>query len=160
MGLLSNIFEDENENIPAMMPNGVIDQIQSGVLPTIGTSQLMLTKNEKCHYVERAIRVIEKRTKHYEGGSQGVSIRIAKGVTYRTGKYKGKPVEDVFYIKTKGLLYVTDKRIVFVSEDQGFEKKLKSLTACFPYTNAIKFQFGNTTITLMVPDGSIVNQVI
>lgn len=49
---------------------------------------------------------------------------------------------------------------MFVSDGQGFEKKFRTLTACVPYTNAVKLQFGNTTITLMVPDGNAGNQVI
>ena len=81
-------------------------------------------------------------------------------MTYRTGRHKGVPVEDITYVKTKGLLYITNKRIVFVSDEQAFEKKFKTLTACVPYSNAIKLQFGNTTITLMVPDGNVVNMVI
>lgn len=113
-----------------------------------------------CHFSERSIRVTEKKSKHYEGGSKGVSIRIAKGVTYRTGKHKGVPVEDISYVKTKGLLYITNKRIVFVSDGQAFEKKFNTLTACVPYLNAIKLQFGNTTITLTVSDGNAVNMVI
>lgn len=163
MGLLSNLFGGGNQaddNIPAFMPAGAIDQIRRGVLPTMNTNQLMLTNGEVCHFSERAIRVTEKKSKHYEGGSHGVSVRIAKGVTYRTGRHKGVPVEDITYVKTKGLLYITNKRIVFVSDEQAFEKKFKTLTACVPYSNAIKLQFGNTTITLMVPDGNVANMVI
>ena len=165
MGFLSGLFGNNNnnnndENIPAIMPPGAIDQIRRGILPTMNTNQLMMTNGEVCHFVERAIRVTEKKIKHYEGGSQGVSIRVMKGVTYRTGRHKGVPVEDISYVKTKGLLYVTNKRIVFFADGQGFEKKFKTLTACVPYSNAIKLQFGNTTMTLMVPDGNAANMVI
>lgn len=163
MGLFSNLFggsSQADENIPAIMPPGAVDQICRGILPTMNTNQLMLATGEICHFSERAIRVTEKKSKHYEGGSNGVSIRIAKGVTYRTGRHKGVPIEDISYIKTKGLLYITNKRIVFVSDGQAFEKKFKALTACVPYSNAIKLQFGNTTITLMLPDGNAANMVI
>ena len=163
MGLLSNLFggnKQSDENIPAIMPAGAIGQIRRGILTSMNTNQLMLTNGEVCHFSERAIRVTEKKSKHYEGGSNGVSIRIAKGVTYRTGRYKGIPVEDISYVKIKGLLYITNKRIVFVSDGQAFEKKFKSVTACVPYSNAIKLQFGNTNITLMVPDGNAANMMI
>lgn len=163
MSFLSSLFENrkqEDEYIPAIMPNGAIEQIHRGILPNINTNQLMLTNNEVCYFSERAVRITEKKSKHYEGGSKGVSIRIAKGITYRTGRHKGVPVEDISYIKTKGLLYITNKRIVFVSDSQAFEKPFKTLTACVPYSNAIKLQFKNTTITLMVPDGNTVNMVI
>lgn len=163
MGLLTDLFGNSmknDDNIPGIMPEGAIDQIHRGILPTINTSQIMLTNGEVCHFAERAIRISEKKTKHYEGGSQGISIRVMKGVTYRTGKHKGIPVEDISYVKTKGLFYVTNKRIIFVSDGQGFEKKFKTLTACVPFSNAIKLQFGNTTITLMLPDGNAANIVV
>lgn len=163
MGIISDLIDNTNhydETIPAFMPSGAIDQINRGVLPVMNTNKLILGKGEVCHFSERAIRVTEKKSRHYEGGSQGVSIRIAKGVTYRTGRHRGTPVDEITYVKTKGLLYITNKRIVFVSDEQAFEKKYKSLTACIPYTNAIKLQFGNAIITLMVPDGNVVNNVI
>ena len=89
MGIFSNLFGNNNdENIPAIMPPGAIDQIRRGILPTINTNQLMLTANEQCHYSERAIRVTEKKSKHYEGGSQGVSVRIMKGLHIEPGVTK------------------------------------------------------------------------
>lgn len=158
MGFFSSLFGEKD--IPAIMPEGAIDQINRGILPTMNTDNILLTKGEKCHFVERAILITEKVSKHYEGRNNGYSIRLSKHITYRTGKNRGVPVEDITQIKTKGLIYITDKRIIFVADKNAFEKKMSSLTACVPYSNAVKLQFGTKTFTLMVPNGGAVNNVI
>ena len=112
----------------------------------MNTDKIMLTKGEECHFVERCILITEKVSKHYEGRHNGYSVKLPKHVTYRTGKSRGTPVEDVTQEKTKGLVYITDKRVIFVADKNVFDKKLSSLTACVPYSNALKLQFGTKLI--------------
>ena len=164
MGFFSDLFAgnnaDNDDHIPAIMPAGAIDQINRGILPTMKTDNIILSKGEECHFAERAILVKEKVSKRYEGRSNGVSIRLSKHVTYRTGQNKGKPVEEITQEKTKGLVYVTNKRIIFMADKNAFDKKYSSLTGCAPFSNAIKLQFGTKTFTLMVPDGGAISSVI
>lgn len=162
MGFFSDLFgiSQASDNIPAIMPRGAINQINRGILPIINTDKILMTKGEKCHFVERAILITEKVSRHYEGRSNGYSVKLTKHVTYRTGKNKGVPVEDMTQIKTKGLIYVTSKRIIFVADKNAFDKKCSSLTACVPYSNAVKLQFGTKTFTLMVPNGGAINDVV
>lgn len=165
MGFFSDLFATDNTNnnddyIPAIMPAGAIDQISRGILPTMKTDNIILSSGEECHFAERAILVKEKITKRYEGRSNGVSIRLSKHVTYRTGKNKGRPVEEVTQEKIKGLVYVTNKRIIFMADKNAFDKKYSSLTGCAPFSNAVKLQFGTKTYTLMVPDGGAIGNVI
>ena len=67
MGFLSDMFgNNKSQNvsiapvIPAKMPAGAIQQIESGILPVMNTSKLLLKRGEVCHYVERAILITEK----------------------------------------------------------------------------------------------------
>jgi hypothetical protein len=83
-----------------------------------------------------------------------------KWVTYRTGRYSGKPVEERSIEYHKGLIYVTNKRIIFISDVNGFDKKYRYLTACVPYADGVKLQFGKTTYTLLVPDGNVLSRII
>lgn len=99
-----------------------------------------------------------KVSKRYEGHSDGYSIKLSKYVTYRFGRDKGKPIEEVTQEKTKELIYVTNKRIIFLSDKNAFDEKYSALTACVPYSNAVKLQFG--TKTLMLPDGGAFGNVI
>lgn len=165
MGFFNDLFAPNNansndDNIPAIMPDGAIAQIHRGILPVMKTDNIILTKGEECHFAERAILVKEKVTKRYEGRSNGVSIRLSKHVTYRTGQNRGKPVEEVTQEKTKGLVYVTNKRIIFMADKNAFDKKYSTLTGCTPFSNAVKLQFGTKTFTLMVPDGGAIGNVI
>ena len=163
MGLFSDLFFKNNsadENIPAIMPAGALDQIRQGIIPTMRTDRIMLSDGEVCHFSERAIIVTEKTRKRYVGRSNGFSFRVCRGVTYRTGQNRGTPIEETYTEKNKGLLYVTNKRIIFVSDKNAFDKKLKSLTAITPYSNAVQFQFSSKTYTVMVPDGGIINSLI
>lgn len=59
-------------------------------------------------------------------------------------------VEDITQEKTKGLVYITDKRVVFDADKNAFDKKLSSLTAFVPFSDALKVQFEMKTYTLMV----------
>lgn len=163
MGLFSDIFSPNtpaDESIPAIMPPGALDQIRHGIVPTIRTDRIMLAQGEICHFSERAILMTEKTQKRYVGSSSGFSFRVCKGVTYRTGQRRGTPVEESYTEKSKGLLYITNKRIIFVSDKNAFDKKLKNLTAVTPYSNAVQFQFSSKTYTALVPDGGIINILI
>lgn len=73
---------------------------------------------------------------------------------------RGRPIEETYTEKNKGLLYVTNKRIIFVSDKNAFDKKLKSLTAITPYSNAVQLQFSGKTYTVLVPDGGIVSTLV
>ena len=90
-----------------------------------------------------------------EGRVLQKSVRIKINIICELSRSSGS-------IKVRGVLLVNTGKLsaYFVSDGQGFEKKFKTLTACIPYTNAVKLQFGNTTITLMVPDGNAANQVV
>ena len=83
------------------MPPGALDQIRQGIIPTMRTDRIMLTQGEVCHFSERAILMTEKTQKRYVGNSSGFSFRVCKGVTYRTGQRRGRPIEETYTEKTK-----------------------------------------------------------
>ena len=59
----------------------------------------------------------------YQGGSQGVSFRIAKGVSYRVGGHRGTftPGAEVMKIVDTGVAVVTNQRVVFQGEGKTRE---------------------------------------
>ena len=54
----------------------------------------------------------------WTGGSQGVSLRVAKGVSYRVGANRGtyRQGAEVMTITNHGTFYVTNQRCLFVSD--------------------------------------------
>jgi hypothetical protein len=72
---------------------------------------------------------VTKRT--MVGASRGVSIRIAKGIYYRVGAFKGEPVvTSSLQPKYGGALILTNKNIYFYSSEK---------TMRFPYSKIISF---------------------
>ena len=80
----------------------------------------VLTKGESAYFRLNGALLIEPKAgpSRYVGGSQGVSIRIAKGVTYRVGQQRGQLIrgEEKPTPIDQGDALVTDKRIVFVGD--------------------------------------------
>jgi|YelNatPaOPRAMG01_1025707.scaffolds.fasta_scaffold13931_2 hypothetical protein len=91
-----------------------------GVLPTVnftnGDLNIVFKKDEIVHFAAACILKEWKTvTLGYSGGSQGVSIRIAKGVTYRVGSHRGHLVKDQMYVEiARGVLVLTNQRLLFV----------------------------------------------
>ena len=64
----------------------------------------------------------------YTGGNAGVSIRVAKGVSVRTGSSRGRAVRQNVIKFNDGDYVVTNRRAVFVSRNDGFEYNLKKIS--------------------------------
>lgn len=155
MGLFSYLFGKEPPIQPpvlvSILPPQAAQRIYAGMLPNLQADKLILNSGETCHFVDVAAIITEK--KHYESRHDGASFRVFKGFTYHTGDTKSVPVVEPEY--TKGILYFTGRRIVFVARKFGFDQKISKLTAVTPYTNGMELQFGNKTFTLLLPDGTI-----
>jgi|AntRauTorcE11898_2_1112593.scaffolds.fasta_scaffold00890_7 hypothetical protein len=76
--------------------------------------------------------------RHYEGGHQGFSVRVAKGLYYRTGAFKGRPVEEksMEYVDT-GILVLTTKHIYFGSYNKMFRVRYNKIVAFTPYDDGL-----------------------
>lgn len=91
----------------------------------------------------------------YEGGSSGWSFRVFKGVNYRIGKMKGRPIRENVQEATNGILYLTNKRVIFVAKSNGFDKRIGQITAVVPFSNALSIQIGNNTYSLLLPQPEV-----
>ena len=56
----------------------------------------------------------------YTGKSAGASIRVAKGMTIRTGGSGGSPIRSAVRKHNPGDLIITNKRVVFIGKDDNF----------------------------------------
>ena len=67
----------------------------------------------------------------YEGGSQGLSIRLAKGVRWRVGAHRGSIRRERASVPVAaGTLVVTDLRLVFCSADAPFACGYDEVNVC------------------------------
>lgn len=78
----------------------------------------VLGKAEKIIWMYSNIECLENKNRtRYVGGSQGVSVRIVKGVSYRVGNYKGEKVHEEYTQSIgRGDLYITTKNVIFCGE--------------------------------------------
>jgi len=99
-------------------------------------------KKEKVIWVFQNVDYYEKRTRRvYVGGYQGFSVRIAKGVYYRVGGFRGNPVNktETVYVDT-GILAVTNKHIYFAGANKSFRIKYSKIVTFEPYSDGIGIQ--------------------
>ena len=94
----------------------VIAQVNDGRLGAISEPHLMTKKDEIVHLETEASLMKEVAVREWRGGSSGVSFRIAKGVSYRTGAIRGKSVVvgTELQVADSGILAVTSQRIAYL----------------------------------------------
>jgi len=82
---------------------------------TINESPIIFPKGESPLWLFNNVGYFTYKTKtEYRGSSDGISIRIAKGLYYRTGSFKGNPIRtEVLEKKKDGSLILTTKNIYF-----------------------------------------------
>jgi hypothetical protein len=90
-------------------------------------------KSERLVWLFMGVGYYEERSKtRYVGGSQGVSVRVAKGLYYRAGAFRGEPVVTSQLVQMdNGLMAVTDKHIYFAGDHKSFR---------VPYHKIISFR--------------------
>lgn len=159
MGFFDSLFGNKNQ-IPiviSILPDAARQEIIAGRLPILNTDKLFLKKGEKIHFIDKAVNMEQKKVKEFlhSGGS---APGLFKGTRWSAGR--GKAVEHIELVQHRGILYVTNQRIVFQATEWGFDKQYRYLTAITPYSNGCEMQFGSKTYCLIVADGSILNHVL
>ncbi|HJH09071.1 MAG TPA: TerB family tellurite resistance protein [Psychrobacter pasteurii] len=116
----------------------LLRQIQSGILPTCHTN-IILKKDEVAHFSYFADLIEERAVRgRYQGGSAGVSIRVAKGVSFRVGQSRGTYQSDREPVAvSSGKLIVTNKRIIFDGDKKSFNITIGQLLSYEVFDNSI-----------------------
>lgn len=82
----------------------------------------------------------------YTGKSAGVSVRVAKWVTVRSGGTGSRAVRDTVRQSNMGDLLITNKRIMFVGKDDSFEFQVSKIsTVKLLDTNSFVIQSGRSS---------------
>ena len=121
-----------------------LSEVKQGKLPVIVVPSLILKKEEVVHWTELGsileVRVVDRQ---YRGGSQGLSIRIAKGVWYRTGSQRGRIESTKALISvSKGTFVITNKRVIFRGALKSFECNLESVLSLNIMDDGLMFTTG------------------
>lgn len=112
-----------------------------------GHLPFLFQKSETIVWLFKNVEFYEQQIRtEYQGGSQGISVRVAKGVYYRASAFKGRPVKisEMKYIGT-GLLVLTTKHIYFGSPEKKIKIPLNKLISIEPYEDGIGIQKDGVT---------------
>lgn len=159
MGLFDALFGTNNQipMVTSILPLAAKNEIMSGRLPVLNTNKLFLKKGEQIHYIDKAVNLEIKTKKIYRNvGHSGPGL--FKGNRYHVGVTK--PIETQETIQHRGILYVTNKRIVFQASSFGFDKSYTYLSSVQPYVDACELQFGSKVYNMIVADGNLLYQVL
>jgi hypothetical protein len=125
-----NKFGLSNDNIwyeSSLLPHIYISQIrEENTLPTVnlkyesGTSIVSFKKGEIVHFgCPTRLKEVRVVNLGYQGGSQGISLRVLTGVNYRIGAHKGHIKKEEQLVETStGYLLITNKRLL-LNPDPG-----------------------------------------
>ncbi len=104
-----------------------------------GTIGINLAKGESIIWLFDNVTAYKMRTKtSFQGRSQGMSFRIARGVYYRTGSFRGEPVKTQYMSEEgKGHLVLTTKAVMFSSPLRSLKLQAKKIIAIDPFSDGI-----------------------
>ncbi|HAI21235.1 MAG TPA: hypothetical protein DCM14_04995 [Clostridiales bacterium UBA8153] len=126
-----------------VVQGAILRDLMHGVVPqrftVTGQLPFNLQKGEKVVWIFHDVKYYQQKTRrHFQGGSSGFSIRVARGVYYRTGAFRGHPVEtkeDV--LVGTGLLAFTDKHLYFAGRAKSFRIAYKKVVSFEPFSDGI-----------------------
>jgi hypothetical protein len=147
---------DRDGSYITIVKAGIIRDILEGKIPQraeiVGQLPFNLQKAEIVIWPFPNTAYLEQRTRTtHEGSYQGVSIRVAKGLYYRTGGFSGNPVitSQMVNVAT-GCLGITQKHIYFSGGSKAFRVPYTKIVAFRPYSDGIGILRDAATARLQV----------
>ncbi|MBD5205648.1 MAG: hypothetical protein HDS84_04665 [Bacteroidales bacterium] len=136
-----------NKSLERVVQSKVIQELLNGQIPapkiTIsGNFPFLLGKNEHMLWLFRDVTLqMQKVRRETVGRTRGVSVRVCKGVYYRTGGFRGRPVETTYmqHIGT-GSVCLTDKNLYFHCPEKTLKIPFSKILSLDPYSNGLGVQ--------------------
>jgi hypothetical protein len=127
----------------------MVMNISIGQLPALppAASQLRQNPGEVVHG-EVPVQILDEKVvrREYRGRSSGMSVRIAKGVSYRFGSTRGHsvPITAVVPID-QGMLSITNQRVVFIGQKKSFSVEWNKVLGAMPAADGVQLAFASRT---------------
>jgi hypothetical protein len=106
----------------------------------------LMTKPGETAYATFAVALMKEVVdRELRGGSRGVSVHIAKGVTYRVGQVRAHSVVVGTHLvaQDSGQLVVTDRRAVFMGTKKTLEFRRDRLVGLAQYADGLRLSVSN-----------------
>lgn len=145
-GLSQNVL-NANHSLEKVVQSKVLQDILQAKIPSpritiTGDFPFLLAKSEHLVWLFRNITLHQQKTRReYVGRTHGMSFRIMKGVYYRTGGFKGHPVETSYMQRIGvGSVCLTDKNLYFASPEKSLKIPYSKILSIESYSNGIGLQ--------------------
>ena len=122
----------------------------AGELPSIRPSSAILKAGETA-YVEASAMLMEAKSAGVVGGSRGVSVHVAKGLTLRAGAFKGHKVEHIV-VAARGHFVITSQRLIFAGDRKSFAVSFDKLINVTRYSDGFTFNDGSKSHNVLIPN--------
>lgn len=142
---LSDSDVDKDGVYTALVKAGVLRDVLNGTVPTRysfqGDLPVNLQKGEQVAWGFCGTRYLEDRIhREYVGGSNGVSVRVMKGVYYHTSAFKGHTVENAETLEIdQGWAIMTNKNIYFAGPCKSLRLPYSKIVSFQPFSDGIGF---------------------
>ena len=140
---LSQSDLDKNGALTRTAKSAVLRDVLNGVVPqrmsVHGNLPINFQKGEQVVWAFSGSKYFEDKTRRqFVGGSQGVSVRVMKGVYYRVGAFKGQSVEQTerVHIDT-GWVVITTKNIYFAGPKKSIRLPYAKIVSFEPFSDGI-----------------------
>jgi hypothetical protein len=148
---LSQSELDKNGALTKTAKAAILRDVLNGIIPqrmsVNGNLPINLQKGEQVVWAFSDSKYLEDKTRRqFVGGSQGVSVRVMKGVYYRVGAFKGQSVEHTerIHIDT-GWVVVTNKNIYFAGPKKSVRLPYAKIVSFEPFSDGIGIMRDTTT---------------
>lgn len=148
--------EFQNSDISRISQMTIIKNVQKGIMPSNQVQiPVILAKNESVLWTYNGVAMFEEKiTKEWEGRTGGINVRIIKGVSYRIGRMRGRPVEHSSMVQLgTGTLYVTNKKLIFNSPSKGLKIPYSKIVGMTPYSDGLEIQRDGTNVKRLTAQG-------
>ena len=144
LGVSVSQFQSENDKLRRELAK---EYVNRGISTTpefsalFGDLPFVLQRNESLYYAAGNVKVYETHTEtKYQAGSRGVSIRLAKGLSYRVGNSRGKRIsEDRQRCIGRGAVAVSSKHVYYYVGDQSVRVPLQKIVSVTLTGSEIEF---------------------
>ncbi|MBQ2917120.1 MAG: TM2 domain-containing protein [Clostridia bacterium] len=149
--IFREIVEATNNKSKSLMTREILNMINDGHLPNIVVPNINMSEDEICHYADKGYTYKDKTiTTGYTGKSNGVSIKITDGLTYRTGGSGSKAIRETQRTTYTGTLCITSKRVIYTSNNECFDKTFDKITSIIEAKDGIILQIGSKSYSIIV----------
>lgn len=135
----------EAVSVHRLFKASILRQLGEGKLPSLkvsistisGDNPINLEPDEKIIWVLNDVTYSTARTQ-YVGVSQGVSLRVTKGVYYRFGVYAGAPDQTEYVSKSgTGYFVMTNRNVYFLSPLKVLKIPIRKIVAIVPRSDGL-----------------------